>query len=238
MAIEFGEEPRLASFSLAAVYLRLEKFSRALGLADELLLSDPRDAQAHALRGEASHRLGITGDARAAYQQAVDLNPTLAVVRLKLGELLAEQENWPPALVELEAAVKLAPTDVRALQALAGVLRRLRRSGEAVDVCRRALHCAAPKPELYLMLAGCCLDEGKLFDALVALRVAMSLDPQSEAGHRLMSQILAEQGRHPEAQLHAAAADRLKSLGQATEASASRELAAPIATTNSGRVIR
>lgn len=208
-AMEFGEQPRLATFALAAVYLRLDKFSRAAELADGLIAQDRTDAQAHALRGEALGRLSRDDEAIESLVTSSRLDPANAGVRLRLGELLGERDRLPEAQRELQAVVELTPTDPRALLALAKVLRRSGGSGRAIEVCRRAIPCAAPKSELYLVLAECCLEERMFFDALVALRIAMVLDPQNASCQRLMSRVMTEQGRHTEARQYEAAANRL-----------------------------
>lgn len=208
-AIEFGTDQRIASFSLAAAYLRLEDFTGALGLADEMISRDSADAQAHCLAGEALSRLGRPDDALAALQRAVDIDPHLAAARLRLGELLVQREIWTRACQELTVAVELVPTDMRARQDLANALRRAGRSAEAAQACRSAIQCSVPTPELLLTMAECCLDLGILFDAVAALRMAMVLEPNSVEAQRLMSRVLAEQGRGPEAEQYAAAADRL-----------------------------
>jgi tetratricopeptide (TPR) repeat protein len=209
MAIEFGDDPWIASFTLATMYLRLEDFSRALNVADDLLRLDAEDPQALALRGEILSRMGRSDEAIAALRAATKFNPNLPSARLRLGELYSERQDWSSACLELSAAVELAPTDPRAMQRLAVALRGLGQSGEAVQVCRRAMHCAAPKVELFLTLAECCLDERLLFDAISAARVAMMLDPKDPAAHRMMSRIFAEQGHAAEARRHQIAAERL-----------------------------
>lgn len=208
-AMEFGEQPRLATFALAAVYLRLDDFMRAADLADGLIAQDLADAQAHALRGEALGRLSRTDEAIVSYRAAAQLDPANAGVRLRLGELLAERGVLEEAERELLAAVELMPTDPRALLALARLLRRLGHSGRAIEICRRAIPCTAPKSELYQILAECCLEERMFFDAMVALRIAMVLDPQNAACQRMMGQVMAQQGRTAESRQYEAAADKL-----------------------------
>lgn len=214
-AIEFGTDPRIACFSLAAAYLRLEDFAGALTLADEMLERDAQDAQAHCLGGEALARLGRPSDALAAFERAADIDRHLPAARLRLGELLVQREEWSRACQELTVAVELAPTDMRARQALAQALHRSGQTAEAVQACRAAVQCGAPNPELLLTMAACCLEEGQLFDAMAALRMAMLLAPNSIEAQRLMSRVLTEQGRGPEAQQYSASADRLEAARNA-----------------------
>jgi predicted Zn-dependent protease len=208
-AIEFGTDQRIASLCLAAAYLRLEQFDNAFALSGEMLERDPGDAQAHCLGGESLGRLARTGDALAAFQRAAELDPHLQAAHLRLGELLAEREEWSRACQELSVAVELVPTDMRARQVLAHALHRSGRTAEAIEACRTAVHCGVPKPALLLTMAECCLAQKELFDAMAALKIAMVLEPNSVEAQRLMSRVLAEQGRGPESQQYAAAAERL-----------------------------
>ncbi len=216
-AIEFGTDPRIACFSLAAAYLRLEDFTGALALADEMLDRDARDAQAHCLSGEALVRLGRPSDALAAFERAAEIDGHLPAARLRLGELLVQREEWSRACQELALAVELTPTDMRARQSLAQALHRSGRTAEAVQACRAAIQCGVPSPELLLTMAESCLEQGELFDAMAVLRMAMLLAPSSIEAHRLMSRILTEQGREPEAQQYAASAERLAAARDARE---------------------
>jgi len=208
-AIEFGTDQRIASYSLAAAYLRLEEFASALALADEMLARDAGDAQAQCLAGEALSRLGRDMDALAAFQRAADIDGHLPAARLRLGELLVQREEWSRACQELAIAVELVPTDIRARQSLAHALRRSGRTAEAIQACRVAVHCGVPSPELLLTMAECCLEQGEFFDSVAALRMAMLLDPNSIDAQLLMSRVLTQQSRGPEAQQYAASAGRL-----------------------------
>ncbi len=208
-AIEFGTDPRIACFSLAAAYFHLEEFANALALSDEMLARDADDAQAHCLAGEALSRLRRDTDALAAFQRAADADGCLPAARLRLGEVLVQREEWSRACQELALAVELAPTDMRARKSLAQALHRSGRTAEAVQACRAAVQCGDPSPELLLTMAESCLEQGELFDAMAVLRMAMLLDPSSIEAQRLMSRILTEQGRELEAQQYAASAERL-----------------------------
>jgi tetratricopeptide (TPR) repeat protein len=214
-AIEFGSDQRIASFSLAAAYLRLDEFVNALLLADEMLARDPQDAQACCLSGEALSRLGRTAEALAAFQRGKELDDNLPTAHLRLGELLSQQEDWTRACQALSRAVELSPMDMRSRQALAEAQRRAGRIAEAVNTCREAVQCGVPNPELLLTMAECCLDKGELFDAMAAVRMAMLLNPHSIEAQRLMSRVLSAHGRGPEAEQYAAAADRLAAANEA-----------------------
>jgi tetratricopeptide (TPR) repeat protein len=219
MASEFGEETWIACFTLATVYLRLDEHAQALAIGEKLVALDPGDAQAESLRGEALSRLGRTEEAMTAFRLATRLDPSLTAAHLRLGELCSDAQDWSASALELTAAVELAPTDPRAMRGLAIALRGLGRSGEAVQVCRRALHCTSPKPELFLTMAECYLDEKMLFDAIVSARVALMLDPKSPAPHRMMSRLFIAQGRAAEAARHAETAERLGASETPAEAS-------------------
>jgi Flp pilus assembly protein TadD len=74
-----------------------------------------------------------------------------------------------------------------------------------------------PSGELYLALAECSFDAGMFFDAMIALRVAMALDPQDVACQQLMARVMAQHGRQEEARQYEAAAKRLSAQASPQE---------------------
>jgi superkiller protein 3 len=209
LALESKEFPRAAAFSLIVNYLKLEHFDRAAQIARDYTRENDRDAQAHALHAEALSRSGKTDEAQVIFRRSAELDPSLAPVRMRLGELLSEAGQLDAAMAELVAAVRLAPMNVRALEALAGVLRRQGRFDQAIAVYRRAMSTGQPTASLLLGMAECYYEQNMVPAALSTVRGAMMIDSQLPGCHRLMGKIYSAQGRPIEARQFEAAADRL-----------------------------
>ena len=209
LALESGDQQRLAAFGLAAVYLRLQDFSSALKLSQQLLAQDDQDAKVHSLQGEILQSLGRSAEALDAFRTAVQLNPQLFVARRRLGELLAAAGQLDESHRELQSASYLAPTDAQLAQSLAGVLRRLGRHDEAAQQYQKAMEFGRPTAELLAAIAECRIDQKRMFEAYSAVRAALTINPLFADGHRLLAAIYTQQGRHDEARLHDAAAAKL-----------------------------
>lgn len=209
IALESGDQSRLAAFGLAAVYLRLQDYDSALNLSQRLLASDDQDAKVHSLQGEILHSQQRPADAIQSFRTAAQLNPQLLVARRRLGELLAANSEFEEACGELHAAAYLAPTDVQLLQSLAGVLHRLGKNDEAVQRYQQAIEYGRPSAELLSAIAECRLEQKRLFEAYSAARAAVTLNPRSAVAHRLLAKIYTQQGRPEAARQHEAAADRI-----------------------------
>ena len=83
-------------------------------------------------------RLGRLADARAAFAAIASRAPEDGEARFQLGIAAVKVEDFPAAAAELEAAVRLRPTDTRAQQYLAYAWARLGRATEAADAFARA----------------------------------------------------------------------------------------------------
>ena len=69
----------------------------ALRVADLTLQRDPRNAEALVTKGDTLYSMGLREEARTAYRQAVNLDPTLAAAQLGLGRTLVQSD---PAAAE------------------------------------------------------------------------------------------------------------------------------------------
>jgi tetratricopeptide (TPR) repeat protein len=209
LALQSGELSRAAAFSLILVYLRLEFHDLAAQVAEELTRKNDRDAHAFGMYGEVLSRCNRPDASLAAYRRAAELDGPLVPVRLRLGEILLAAGELEQACTELVAALRLAPLNTRALQALASALRQRGQGESALAVYRRATNAGQPSASLYLQMAECYLEQKMVAAAISTARVAISLDPQLAECHRLLGKVYAELGRHAEAQQYEAAADRL-----------------------------
>jgi Flp pilus assembly protein TadD len=110
----------------------------ALRVADLTLQRDPRNAEALVTKGDTLYAMGLREEARTAYRQAVNLDPTLAAAQLGLGRTLVQSD---PAAAETAflAAVASRPDDSAALNNVGIARDLLGRHAEAQEAYRRAL---------------------------------------------------------------------------------------------------
>jgi Flp pilus assembly protein TadD len=110
----------------------------AVRVADLTLERDPHNAPALVAKGDGLYAMGQRGEARAAYRQAVAVDPRLASAQLGLGRTLVQAD---PAAAETAflAAVAAQPDNGAALNNLGIARDLLGRHSEAQEAYRQAL---------------------------------------------------------------------------------------------------
>jgi len=110
----------------------------AVRVADLTLERDPRNAPALVAKGDGLYAMGLRGEARAAYRQAVEVDPKLAPAQLGLGRTLVQAD---PAAAETAflAAIAAQPDNGAALNNLGIARDLLGRHAEAQEAYRQAL---------------------------------------------------------------------------------------------------
>lgn len=157
-----------------------ETLRSAEALARKAVARDGADADALTCLGRV---LGTKGDyegALAAIQQALALNPNLAIAHGTLGGMLVFSGRPEQGIVALERGVRLDPRHPRAglmLNQLVIGLYFLRDYEAAVDAARRVLRSYPDHPLVYRWLAAALGQLGRGDEARQALERAMSLSP-------------------------------------------------------------
>lgn len=155
------------NLSLAEGYLAKGDVPKAAERAEKVLASDPRWAQAHAVRAVVHERAGESEKASRAFDRALALEP-------KNGAILNAHAVWlcehgQPDRADREFALALADPDYRMpVQALANAGKCATGAGRlaaASDYLRRALVFAPTDKTLLFMLADVELRQGKTFEA-------------------------------------------------------------------------
>jgi Tfp pilus assembly protein PilF len=199
--------------------------------AEEAREMKPLQARASYERGVAHLRDGQPGPALGALQDAVTLDPSVALYANTLGVVLLDQfRQVEPALAWFERAIKLEPAygDAQLNHAIA--LAEARRWEEAVAGYRAALRLPTlTAPEVAHQNLGVALYNLKHYpEAEASLRFAISLDPAMAGAHYNLGLVLQAQERKDEARaafrkarelapdslFGQAAVERLKALGE------------------------
>ncbi|MBI1846354.1 MAG: tetratricopeptide repeat protein [Candidatus Rokubacteria bacterium] len=199
-----------------------------LGRVSETQALQARDAYE---RGLAGFRAGQTVVALNAFQEAIRLDPTLAVYHNALGLLyLNQMANAELALAEFERAAGIDAQYAEARLNIAIALAEQQRWEEAVTAYRRVL--ALPTltaPDVAHQNLGLALYNLKRYaEAEAELRFALSLEPQMQAAYYHLALVFLAQNRSEDARLAlrrtrdldpatafgAAAIQRLRALGE------------------------
>ncbi|MCU1330015.1 MAG: Tetratricopeptide 2 repeat protein [Bryobacterales bacterium] len=115
VALKPGSAPYLYDYALALA--RANRFDEAEQRAKEALQADSKLATGHELLGGLYERRSVWPSAIAEYGKAIELQPSLTRVRLRLAGILVQQGDRAGALEQLRAAAK-DPDPAMAAQAL------------------------------------------------------------------------------------------------------------------------
>lgn len=107
--------------------------------AAHALARDPNCAEAHTSLGFAFHLLGRTTDAQREYRLAIQLDHDEWLAHRLLGALYARAGNYKEASPLLRRAIALHPTQIASYDHLYGVLQRLDRYEESLQVADKGI---------------------------------------------------------------------------------------------------
>jgi tetratricopeptide (TPR) repeat protein len=188
--------------TITTAYIHNLRFGPALVYLDRWVKAEPNSTQPLYWRGWVLDRLHDRAGARKDYQQALELDPDLVAVRLRMVEMYLEESNPPDALPHLERLMKLAP-DRPDVKARLGQCRFLEGKREEA---RRLLEAAVEEmpndPDVLITLAKLDMQESppRTDRAEQWLRRVLKANPtDTEAQHQLIG-CLQAQNRRDEAE--------------------------------------
>jgi tetratricopeptide (TPR) repeat protein len=162
------------------------RYKTALACFSRWIELYPETAKAYQWRGWVLERLSHYKLANEDYRKALELDPDLIPVRLRVAEIFLEDKQAPEALPHLERLYRQAPerADVRARLGMCRFLQ-----GQT-DEARRLLESAVPKlpndPALLVYLAKLDIQDGRGPEAEARLRKVLKADPSdAEARYNL-----------------------------------------------------
>lgn len=180
---------------ITAAYLQRLKYGPAYAMLNRMQLLAPEKALPYYWRGWVLERMDNPSEAKVNYLKALEVDPTLLQVRLRIGEILLEDnrpEESAPYLEGLYADYPSRPD----IQARLGQLRFLQgRWAEA----RKLLESALPEMEndspLLLHLARLDLQEDRPAEAETLLRRILKNEPTDTEAQFSLASALQNQGR-------------------------------------------
>lgn len=130
----YKKDPRQhqAAFALVGLYLRSNQAAKALNVANALAKGSPTNPSYQNLLGMAKSAGRDVPGARAAFEQALKLDPSLVPASLNLARLEAGANNLPRAQTLLSGVLKIDERNTEAIFEMAGLAERVGRTDEAV----------------------------------------------------------------------------------------------------------
>jgi predicted aspartyl protease/Flp pilus assembly protein TadD len=111
--------------------LRVAEFESAREEAERLIRESPRASESLALYGDALWASGLFEQAEAKYEEAVAATPELARGLHGLARSLAARSQLEPAMVQAQAALRLAPRDLEIHHTVGAIYERSHKFEEA-----------------------------------------------------------------------------------------------------------
>jgi tetratricopeptide (TPR) repeat protein len=192
-------ESSLIMETIARAYMDKLRYGPALQCLDRWIETNPDEAKPYHWRGWVLERLEETDAAMKDYQKALELDPGLLAVRLRMAEILLERSDPPEALVYLEPLSKQFPDNPEVL-ALLGRCRFLQgQTEEARRLMEAAVKQRPQDSSLLNTLANLDLADGKAVEAEQWARQALKVDSTDAEAENFLAGSLRMQGRLKEA---------------------------------------
>jgi tetratricopeptide (TPR) repeat protein len=198
--------------SLARAYLVQLRYKPAYSCLSFWIEKRPDQAKAYQWRGWVLERLDNAPAARKDYDRALEINPDLVPVRLRIAEMHLEDKQAPKALPHLEHLLRIAPDDAQVRARLGTCLFLLGQFEPARRHMDVALEKLPNDPALLVALAELNLQENRIVDAESLLRRVLAADPSDTEALFKLAGLLSLDGRAAEAATAMAEYDRKKAL--------------------------
>jgi len=150
-------------------------------------------------QGLQCHQAGQLQDAKAAFRQVLELEPTNADANYLLGGLAYHAGNFEDAVELVSNAIAAAPDQAVCHNILGLALQGLGRLDDAAGSYRRAIDLSPDTVEAHTNLANVMQDLGRLEDAVSGYAKALTLNPDFAEAHNNLGNALKELGRYDDA---------------------------------------
>jgi type IV pilus assembly protein PilF len=185
--------------TLGRAYMHALRYRAAYACMTRWVELSPDTARAYQWRGWVLERMNRPHEAADDYNRALELDADLVPVRLRLAEMLLEDNRAPDALPHLERLYREAPDRPEVMARLGMCRYEQGRMEEARRLLEAAVQHLPDDAPLLIYLAKIDVDEGRGEEAEQRLRKALRADPSdTEARFRLVA-ALRLQGRADDA---------------------------------------
>jgi len=180
-------------------------YKRAIEYYQQAITKDAKYALAYAGLADSYLSLGsyyveAISDAKAAAEQAIALDPSLAEAHVAAGHIkLWLDWDWPAAEREFTTGISLDPNSALAHDQYAEYLATLGHSADAITEAKRAQALDPLSPIVNSHLGWLLLDAGQADDATAQFRKTLEFDAESVSAHEGLGVAASLAGRHDEA---------------------------------------
>jgi len=147
-------------------------------------------------QGEDAYLRGSAGEAIAAYQQALDMEPNQTALYMELARLLTYYGQPERGLEMARQALLRRPENAHAWALLGMTYDWLGLPNRAVVFCEKAVQLDPTLPEAYAYLAEAYVDAGQWYAANATIATALELDPTNVDVLRNQAYVLENQGNY------------------------------------------
>ena len=223
------------------------RLGEAQSRCKQILLRDPKDADALQLLGVVTLQLGDKPAALEMLQRAAAMNPDAPDCHCSLGMALSALDRNEEAEAQFRKALSLKSDYVEAGIGLGGALRALGRRQEAEEIYRQIARRQPALASQFLSLGNRLRSQGRWDEAIAAFHRALALHPQDFKAHNNLADALLASGRLDEAvaavrqamalrpdsgEIHANLGNMLKDVGLLDESVQHLRQAVALLTTN------
>lgn len=187
-----GAEPQL-TVRMGRMYYDVGRIEEAQKKSDEALVGGGRDLPAAwALRGDVLSARGSDDEALACYHRALVLQPDYPAVQIAIADVYHRHGRYDRLLATLDRLrdnvdADACPSKVHVLRGMA--MMQLGRPREAADLFRSVCEHIPDDPDILMRLAEAEYEAGDIAASRQALGRVFQLDPNSDEGRALVTQI-------------------------------------------------
>jgi tetratricopeptide (TPR) repeat protein len=192
-------ESSLILETLSRAYLHNLRYRPGLAILNRWIKEDPAAAQPHFWRGWVSERLNDLSGAMRDYRRALELDPNFIPARLRVAEMLLDDNDPQGARSHLEQLRKQCPDRPEVMARLGQCLLMQNEPEQARPLLEAAVERLPKDPPLLIHLAKLELHEGRPAAAEPWLRRVLEADPFDVETRFSLAQCLRLQGREDEA---------------------------------------
>lgn len=196
--------------ALVELYLRSGQTAKALPLAQILVKRSATNADFQNMLGMAQRLSGDTGGAKASFEKALQISPTMAAASLNLARLEIAQRNYDGASARLLALLARDTKNTEVLYELAMLAERQGALDDAQNWLQKARDIAPPKELRWgLALVDFQLRHGRNDRALETIKTALAQAPDDIPTLLTASRVYVVAGNNPAAKTSLSNATRL-----------------------------
>ncbi len=175
---------------------------KALAYLERAVQETPDSAVAYTLLGLYYDQQGQNAAARAAYEQAYDLDPTNPALCVEIGQTWAVEGRYVAAEIWLREAVALRPDDPQLWETLARFYldNNLYVADRGIEAVERLLELSPETATAHDLRAWAALEMGDYVTAQAHLNRALSLDPMQPSAHYHLGWFWLTQGQRTKAE--------------------------------------